>query len=342
MNVGFSTYSVRVVQSNRKKLIFLQQNYRMACEFILKSGKNKGKQCRLKGSKAFNRKLFCARHHKVQEMDAMRKEDVNLCERIGNSFDIIREIGKGAFGRVLLVQDIATEKRYAMKVAKAKKEADLLFYEYTLLCHHLNNNASFPALLPVISQSYQRTTKGTYLVLEYFEETLKQRSLREELSEQQIKSYGLQILDIIEYIHRKRYLYIDIKPENFMFKSRGDEDIKIIDFGLCQKYVSYKGKHIPSKTLSNPIGTDLYSSIRMMKCEQPGRIDDIECIGYLMLELHSGLPWSNVSFDEILSKKSDTATFLEAPVYIQELIALTRACSYDKEPNYGQFRKILR
>ena len=340
--MGFSTYSVRVVQSNRKKLIFLQQNYRMACEFILKSGKNKGKQCRLKGSKAFNRKLFCARHHKVQEMDAMRKEDVNLCERIGNSFDIIREIGKGAFGRVLLVQDIATEKRYAMKVAKAKKEADLLFYEYTLLCHHLNNNASFPALLPVISQSYQRTTKGTYLVLEYFEETLKQRSLREELSEQQIKSYGLQILDIIEYIHRKRYLYIDIKPENFMFKSRGDEDIKIIDFGLCQKYVSYKGKHIPSKTLSNPIGTDLYSSIRMMKCEQPGRIDDIECIGYLMLELHSGLPWSNVSFDEILSKKSDTATFLEAPVYIQELIALTRACSYDKEPNYGQFRKILR
>ena len=162
----------------------------MACEFILKSGKNKGKQCRLKGSKAFNRKLFCVRHHKVQEMDAMRKEDVNLCERIGKSFEIIREIGKGAFGRVLLVQDIATKKRYAMKVAKAKKEADLLFYEYTLLCHHFNNNASFPALLPVISQSYQKTTKGTYLVLEYFEETLKQRSLREELSEQQIKSNG--------------------------------------------------------------------------------------------------------------------------------------------------------
>jgi serine/threonine protein kinase len=89
-----------------------------------------------------------------------------------------------------------------MKVAKAKKEADLLFYEYTLLCHHFNNNASFPALLPVISQSYQRTTKETYLVLEYFEETLKQRSLRQELSEQQIKLYGLQILDIIEYIHR--------------------------------------------------------------------------------------------------------------------------------------------
>ena len=72
------------------------------------------------------------------------------------------------------------------------------------------------------------------MVLEYFEETLRQRSLRQELSEQQIKSYGLQILDIIEYIHQKRYLYIDIKPENFMFKLKGDEDIKIIDFGLSR------------------------------------------------------------------------------------------------------------
>ena len=76
----------------------------------------------------------------------------------------------------------------------------------------------------------------------------------------------------------------------------------------------------------------MYSSIRMMKCEQPGRIDDIECIGYLMLELHNGLPWSKVSFDEILNKKSDNATYQDVPAYIQELIALARTHSYDEEP----------
>ena len=60
-----------------------------------------------------------------------------------------------------------------------------------------------------------------------------------------------------------------------------------------------------------------------------------------MLELHSGLPWSNVSFDEILSKmskKCDTGTFLEAPAYIQELIALALTHSYDEEPDYGRFK----
>ena len=67
-----------------------------------------------------------------------------------------------------------------------------------------------------------------------------------------------------------------------MFKSKDDEEIRIIDFG--QKYLDFKGKHIPSEKLSNPIGTDLYSSVRMMECEQPGRIDGIECIGYTRQE----------------------------------------------------------
>ena len=62
---------------------------------------------------------------------------------------------------------------------------------------------------------------------------------------------------------------------------------------------------------------------------------------YLMLELHSGLPWSNVSFDEMLSKKSDIVAFLGVPEYIRVFISLTRACRYDVEPDYGQFREVL-
>ena len=104
----------------------------MACEFILKSGNNKGKQCRLKGPKTFNGKLFCTRHYKLQEINAMRKEDISVCTRVGDSFDIIREIGRGAFGRVLLIQEIVTKEFYAMKVTQTKKERDLLFFEYTL------------------------------------------------------------------------------------------------------------------------------------------------------------------------------------------------------------------
>ena len=124
-----------------------------------------------------------------------------------------------------------------------------------------------------------------------------------------------------------------------MFKSKNDENIKIIDFGLCQKYIHYKGKHIPSKALSNPIGTDLYSSIRMMQARQPGRIDDLECIGYLMLDLQCGLPWSNASFDEIVEKKT---ALPNAPEYIKEFLSLARPFNYDEKPDYEGLKEVLR
>ena len=213
------------------------------------------------------------------------------------------------------------------------------------MLHHFTDKTNFPNLLPKVSKSYKRTKNETYLILEYFEETLSQRFVKYNniFSDGQIRSYGLQILNIIEYIHKKKYLYIDIKPENFMFKTKDDETIKIIDFGLCEKYVDYTGKHITSKILSNPIGTDLYSSIRMISCNQPGRIDDIECIGYLLLFLYSGdLPWSNASSsEEILCMKKDNTTFLGAPKFIREFILSSQVYCFDKKPDYNYFKDIL-
>ena len=335
----------------QKKIEFFYQNYRMACKFILVRGKNKGKQCNLKGINFFSGQMYCSRHYKMQEISMMKQEDLN-CNAVDNSsendasFQIIKEIGNGAFGRVMLIQDTETKECYAMKTTQniAKQEADLLFYEYTLLSQHFVGSNHFPRLLPRISRSYTRTESETCLILEYFEETLSQRRRRYTLSNEEIKSYGLQMLTIIEYIHSLHFLYIDIKPENFMFKTDEDTNIKIIDFGLCQKYLDYRGKHIQSKILSNPIGTDLYASIRMLSCNQPGRMDDIECIGYLLLYLyHGSLPWSNSSSsNEVLLMKTNGTVFPNTPEYIWKFVQSSQAVdSFDVKPDYNLFRALL-
>ena len=320
----------------------------MSCEFVLLRGKNKGKLCSLRGTLAVNTKMYCSRHYKTVENNSMKKEDLIEVKLAVDAFIIIKEIGRGAFGRVMLIQDRDTKEYYAMKITsnKVKREADLLYFEYTLLSHHFLDNSYFPKLLRKMTKSYKRTNKETYLVLEYYEETLQQRFCRcnKQFSEKQIKSYGFQMLNITEYIHSKQYLYIDIKPENFMFKSSNDESIKIIDFGLCQKYMDYKGQHIQSKTLSNQIGTDLYSSIRMMSCIQSGRIDDIECIAYLLLYLHCGdLPWSNASSsEEVLSMKKNAIQSIDAPGYIRNLIMSSRMHkTFDLKPDYEQFKSFM-
>lgn len=67
-----------------------------------------------------------------------------------------------------------------------------------------------------------------------------------------------QILNIIEKIHKKGYLYRDMKPSNFMLRSPFQE-VFIIDFGLCKKYL-INNRHIPMKKNKKLVGTPLFCS----------------------------------------------------------------------------------
>lgn len=50
---------------------------------------------------------------------------------------------------------------------------------------------------------------------------------------------GMQMIDIIEYVHDNRCIHRDIKPENIMtgFDKR-DHRIYLVDFGLSKKFMN--------------------------------------------------------------------------------------------------------
>ena len=80
----------------------------------------------------------------------------------------------------------------------------------------------------------------------------------------------------------------------------------------------------------------------MMSCIQPGRIDDIECIGYLLLYLYRGdLPWSKLSFDDILNMKKSISTLADVPEYIKDFVVSTQGYTFDLKPDYGYFKALL-
>ena len=70
------------------------------------------------------------------------------------------------------------------------------------------------------------------------------------------------MIDSIEFIHSKRIIHRDIKPDNFVLGGKNYEDkLFIVDFGLAKKYMNSLGEHIKYREGKGLTGTSRYTSI---------------------------------------------------------------------------------
>lgn len=56
------------------------------------------------------------------------------------------------------------------------------------------------------------------------------------LSERETQFLMKQILEALAYMHEKSIVHLDLKPENILLDNLDSRQLKIIDFGISQRY----------------------------------------------------------------------------------------------------------
>ncbi len=170
-------------------------------------------------------------------------------------YEVVRQIGVGAMGRVLLARDPVLERHVAIKLLRddlaiATDVRDGLIIR---MRHEARAAArvTHPHLV-VLHDMGEDDGIGLYLVFEYLEgPTLKQRLLDRRLSARQGARLAKELGGALTFAHDKGVLHRDVKPENIILTLTG---AKLADFGIAR---------VPDSTLTHTgglLGTPAYSA----------------------------------------------------------------------------------
>jgi serum/glucocorticoid-regulated kinase 2 len=198
-----------------------------------------------------------------------------------DDFEILKLLGKGAFGKVLLCQKKDNQKLYAIKVLKKKEIIENDQLEHTKAEKAILQHINHPFLVG-LEYAFQTESK-LYFVLEFMQGGELFQHLRKfkRFNESQAKFYAACITLALGHLHNKNYIYRDLKLENLLLDEKGYA--KLTDFGLA-KFLNSEQKALTF------CGTPEYLSPEVILGKGHNRPADWWSLGILIYEMISGIP----------------------------------------------------
>ncbi|XP_035478783.2 striated muscle preferentially expressed protein kinase isoform X2 [Scophthalmus maximus] len=207
-------------------------------------------------------------------------------------YTFLDEKARGRYGVVRECRENATGKIYMAKIIPFSQEnKQEVLKEYEIL-KHLHNEK-----VMALHEAYV-TPRYLVLVAEYCtgKELLHSLIDRFRYSEDDVAGYLVQILQGVEYLHSRRVLHLDLKPDNILVTNLNA--IKIVDFGSAQSFNPLSLKHGNSGTEALE-----YMAPEMVKGEVVGPPADIWTVGVVTFIMLSGrLPFEDKDPLQVESK----------------------------------------
>uniref|UniRef100_A0A8D8QGY6 Twitchin n=1 Tax=Cacopsylla melanoneura TaxID=428564 RepID=A0A8D8QGY6_9HEMI len=195
-------------------------------------------------------------------------------------YDILEEIGTGAFGVVHRCRERKTGNIFAAKFIPVSHnlEKELIRKEIDIMnqLHHpklINLHDAFEdddemvLIFEFLSggELFERITSPDY-----------------KMSEAEVINYMRQVCEAVKHMHEKNIIHLDVKPENIMCQTRSSTNVKLIDFGLATKLD-------PNEVVKISTGTAEFAAPEIVEREPVGFYTDMWAVGVLAYVLLSGL-----------------------------------------------------
>eukprot|EP01012_Entosiphon_sulcatum_P026694 TRINITY_DN32179_c0_g1_i1.p1 TRINITY_DN32179_c0_g1~~TRINITY_DN32179_c0_g1_i1.p1 ORF type:complete len:372 (-),score=60.50 TRINITY_DN32179_c0_g1_i1:81-1196(-) len=238
-------------------------------------------------------------------------------------FDVISLLGKGAFGKVILVRKKDTGQQYAMKVIFKQNVLDNgriqdLFSERSVL-----RRAKHPFIVH-LEYTFQSEHK-LFFVMEYLQggdlDTYLNQSEGKRFDEEKARFYAAEVLLALQYLHEHSIIYRDLKPENILLDAKGHACLS--DFGLSK---DFEGAADALDMRANSfVGSPFYVSPDVLRQRKYGNAVDWWSFGVLLFRMVTGtVPFKGANiravFESILHSKVDLAPFPWVSEVAQDLI----------------------
>jgi len=175
--------------------------------------------------------------------------EVNFCvqcgskTRIQDRYRALEVIGQGGFGTTFLALDEAKPsqpscviKQFALQTINPKAsqgnvdEAKRLFKQEAKRLDDLGKHPQIPELLAYAIQDGKQ-----YLIQEFVDGETLEKELQHKgaFSEKDVQNVLLEVLQILEFVHKAQVIHRDISPDNII-RRRSDHKLVLVDFGAAK------------------------------------------------------------------------------------------------------------